>query len=368
MHKGMIYIKRYGYLFDEICSYDNLLEAHRRASEGKRWYKEVKMVDENLDYYLKEIQRMLLNGEFRTSEYIKEIKDENGKQRNIYKPPYYPDRIVQWAILLVIDKYLIKHLIDYTCSAIPGRGIHTLVKKIKKDLKQKEETKYCLKLDVKKYYESIDHEIAKKKFARRFKDKRLLDVINEIIDSIDTSPTTSNVGIPIGNYLSQYVGNFYLSDFDHWMKEVKHCKYYYRYMDDIVILSDSKEHLHKLKLEIEEYLKDNLKLRIKENWQVFPIDARGIDFVGYRFFRKYTLLRKRTLKNMIRKLRDLKKKEKLDYHDFCSIFSYIGWIDYCVNQGIYNKYIIPLQYAVNEVYCREIKGGNYNGVFRVYRK
>lgn len=364
----MMCIKRYGYLFDKICSYDNLLEAHRRASEGKRWYEEVKMVDSNLEYYLTEIQRMLLNGEFKTSEYVKEIKEENGKQRNIYKLPYYPDRIVQWAILLVIDEYLIKHMIDYTCSAIPGRGIHTLVKKIKEDLKNEQEAKYCLKLDVKKYYESIDHEIAKQKFARKFKDKQLLNVINEIIDSIDTSPTTPKTGIPIGNYLSQYVGNFYLSDFDHWMKEVKHCKYYYRYMDDIVILSSSKEHLHQLRLEIEEYLTNNLKLKIKENWQVFPVDVRGIDFVGYRFFRKYTLLRKRTQKNMIKKLRKMKNKDKLDSHDFFCIFSYVGWTNHCVNKGFDTKYFIPLQNAINEVYCRELRGGNYNGVFRIHRK
>lgn len=109
---------------------------------------------------------------------------------------------------------------------------------------------------------------------RKLKDKRLLRLLDEIIDSAD--------GVPIGNYLSQYFANLYLTYFDHWIKEQKRVKHYFRYADDIVILASDKSYLHSLMGEIRAYLGD-LKLEVKGNWQVFPVAARGIDFVGYVF-------------------------------------------------------------------------------------
>ena len=94
----------------------------------------------------------------------------------------------------------------------------------------------------------------------------------------------SETGIPIGNYLSQYCGNFYLSAFDHWLKEEKRVKHCFRYMDDIVIFGSSKEALHQLRKDIDEYFRKELKVVIKGNWQIFPSYVRGVDFVGYRTF------------------------------------------------------------------------------------
>jgi len=102
-------------------------------------------------------------------------------------------------------------------------------KKLKKDLKNEVETKYCLKLDVRKFYPSVDHAILKRIIRRKIKDNKLLSLLDNIIDSAK--------GVPIGNYLSQYFGNLYLSRFDHWMKETNGVKYYHRYCDDIVIFA-----------------------------------------------------------------------------------------------------------------------------------
>ncbi len=101
-------------------------------------------------------------------------------------------------------------------------------------------------------------------------------LLDEIIDSTD--------GLPIGNYLSQYLANFYLTYFDHWIKQVKCKPYYFRYADDCVFLAPDKESLHQLLADIREYFTVNLKLEIKSNYQIFPVAARGIDFVGYVFF------------------------------------------------------------------------------------
>jgi hypothetical protein len=159
--------------------------------------------------------------------------------------------------------------------------------------------------------------------------------------------------------MSQYSGNFYLSEFDHWLKEVMHVKYYYRYMDDIVILSDSKEFLQELHIAIKAYLEKNLRLSIKENYQIFPSRVRGIDFVGYRFFGEYTLLRKSTALTMKRKMRQYKKNMENNiaptYSEWCSFNSYKGWLLNCDSYRLSMKYIEPLIGYMQDYYEREVK-------------
>ena len=230
------------------------------------------------------------------------------------------------------------------------------MKRVLKDIdKDPAGCQYCLKLDMKKYYPSINHEILKQKYARLIKDKDLLWLINEIIDS-----TEGDTGVPIGNYLSQYSGNLYLSSFDHWVREVKGFKHYYRYMDDIVILSDSKLKLHKLLNEIRVYLRDKLKLTIKDNWQIFPTFERGLDFLGYRFFKGYKLLRKYTRNNLKNRMTAILHKVEnggqLNYSEWCSINSYNGWLKHCNSFNLRKKYVQPLMRYTQEYYETNIKG------------
>ena len=160
--------------------------------------------------------------------------------------------------------------------------------------------------------------------------------------------TSTESGIPIGNYLSQWSGNIYLNEFDHWCKEDKQLKYMYRYMDDVVILHKSKDYLHQLREEIKSYLWKTRKLKIKGNWQVFPTRVRGIDFLGYRFFGDYTLLRKDIAKKFKRKMRDIAKKDRLSFHDYTSINSYKGWLKWCNSYNLKQKYIKPLECKIRD--------------------
>ncbi len=304
------HMKKIGNLFSRIYDIENLELAHQNARKGKGWYEDVKEVDSCKWFYFCILQQMFRDHKYHTSTYEVFEKEEGGKVRKIYKLPYFPDRIGQWAIIQIIEPHLLKTFITDTYSALPGKGIHFGLQRVKRAIAtDKEGCKYCLKLDVHHYYQSIDHEILKSKYRKLFKDKDLLWVLEEIIDSVSTSDSgEQGVGIPIGNYLSQYSGNLYLSDFDHWIKEQKRVKHYFRYMDDIVILSDSKNTLHSLYLDIRNYLENNLKLTIKPNYQIFPTYVRGIDFLGYRFFEDFVLLRKSTCKRMKRKMRKIKKK------------------------------------------------------------
>ena len=182
----------------------------------------------------------------------------------------------------------------------------------------------------------------------------MLWLLDEIIDS-----TPGNTGIPIGNYVSQYAGNFYLSDFDHWIKEEKHIKHYFRYMDDICIFAATKEELHRLKREIEEYFRVELHLQIKENWQVFPTFIRGLDFVGYRFFRRFTLLRKTTCLQFKRKMAYIMRKIvnglEMNFSEWCAINSYKGWLLHCDSFRLSQKYIAPLEPWADQYYLNHVK-------------
>lgn len=352
-------MKRHGNLYEKIYDMDNLTLAHQNAKKGKGWYKEVKMVDANPEYYLSLLQEMLINKTYQTSNYETFIKKDSGKEREIFKLPYFPDRICQWAILQIIEPLLLNNFTKDTYSAIPGRGIHLCLNRLTDAVQHDVPgTQYCLKIDAKKFYPSINHTVLKQKYRRLFKDADLLWLLDEIIDS-----TPGDTGIPIGNYLSQYSGNFYFSEFDHWIKEVKHIKHYFRYMDDIVILGSSKEELHQLRKEIDEYFRTKLKLKIKENWQLFPTFVRGIDYVGYRVFLNYKLLRKSTCKQFKKKMITINKKriegKELNYSEWCSINSYKGWLIHCDSYRLIEKYIVPIQQFADDYYLQNIykKGG-----------
>ena len=350
-------MKRVGCLYQKVYDLDNLRLAHKNARKGKGWYSEVLEVNSDEDKYLKMIQESLIEKTYNTSEYTVFTKVEINKVREIFKLPYYPDRITQWALLQVIEPYLTRTLTTDTYSAIPERGIHLALERLKTCVRvDPVGTKYCLKLDVRKYYPSIDHAVLKKIFRRIFKDDELLWLIDEIIDS-----TEGDKGIPIGNYMSQWCGNLYLSSFDHWIKEEKGIKYYFRYMDDLVILHESKEFLHSLKRDIEHYLESQLKLTVKDNWQVFPVEVRGIDFLGYRVFPSYTLLRKHTCKRMKKKIvymwSNIESTGGLTHNQWCSFNSYKGWLIPCDSYRLTEKYIIPLEPYAAKFYKEVILNG-----------
>ena len=324
-------MKRLGNIYHKIYDIDNIKLAHKKARKGKTYYKEVEMVDSDPKFYFKEVSDMLKNKTYKTSKYEIFTKYEP-KKREIYKLPYYPDRIVQWAVMMQIQSRFDKHFIYDTYSAINGKGTHRALKRLDKFMKDKKNTRYCLKLDIKKYYPSIDRKILKKKLKRIFKDKDLLWLLEEIIDS------NPGPGIPIGNYLSQYFGNYFLSDLDHFCKEELKTKYYIRYMDDICILSNSKRELRGWFREIEKKVNED-KLRIKGNWQIFPSRVRGVDFLGYRHFGNRIILRKSIYKKIKRRCNFLLKQERITFPQSCSYNSYMGWLKWTTCDNFKKKYI-----------------------------
>ena len=305
-------MKRLGNLYSKIISVENLYLADACASRGKAHQYGVQVHNARRDQNLWELHQALHGGEYRTSQY-ETFKIYEPKEREIFRLPFYPDRIVHHAVLGILEPIFKAHFTADTYACIKGRGIHAAVRKLKTALEDRSGTIYCLKLDIRKFYPSVDHDILKAQLARKFKDPSLLAMLGEIIDSAP--------GLPIGNYLSQYFANFYLSGLDRWLKEVKGVRYYFRYADDLVILGEDKTALHRLRADIAIYLADRLRLEVKGNYQVFPVAVRGIDFVGYRFYHTHVLMRKRIKQRFARAVRRGVGAQ--------SIASYRGWASHC---------------------------------------
>lgn len=313
-------MKRIGNLYEQIISLGNLIEAELKARKGKKKQYGVKVFDKNKEANLSALNVILKDKTYMTSPYIT-FKVFEPKERLVYRLPYFPDRITHHAIMNVLEPIFISTFTNDTYSCIKGKGIHAAAFSVRQALQDKEGTTYCLKLDIKKFYPSINHAILKQLLRKKIKDNNLLWLLDEIIDSAD--------GVPIGNYLSQYFANFYLTYFDHWIKEVKGFKYYFRYADDLVILSDNKAELHQMLSDIRNYLENKLKLSVKRNYQIFPVDSRGIDFVGYVFFHGYTMLRKGIKKNFCRMMANNRNK--------ASKASYFGWAKHCNSKHLLKK-------------------------------
>ncbi|MCD8173818.1 MAG: RNA-directed DNA polymerase [Alistipes sp.] len=294
-------MKRYGNLFDRICSVENLYQAAENARKGKK-QQTVADFYADLDNQILRLREELITGTYRTSEYsVFTVREP--KIRVVYKLPFR-DRVVQWAILQLLEPIWVAHFTRDTYSNIRGRGIHPLIKKLRHDLrKDPEGTCYALQLDIKQFYPSIDHAILKQVIRRKIKDKPLLALLDGIIDSVE-----GGRGVPIGNYLSQFYANLYIAELDHLLKEQYGVKYYYRYADDILILSDNKAKLHELKLVINDYLAFERDLSIKGNYQVYPVEARGIDIVGYVVRHGYMKVRKRNKQALCKQVGALRKK------------------------------------------------------------
>ena len=329
-------MKREKDIYSRVVESQNIYQAILYASKRKKTRKNVREVLDNIDKCTEEVRKILISENYIPSPYEK-VKIMDGvrkKERIIYKPAFYPDQIIHWALMLQLEPIISRGMYDYSCGAIKNRGIMYGARYVKKILvRDRKNTKYCLKLDIKKFYPNIDQSILKQKFRKILKDKKALALLDKIIESVES-------GVPIGNYTSQWFANFFLQDLDHFIKEQLKVKYYIRYMDDMVLFSRNKKELHKCRIAIEEFLKKE-KLTLKENWQLYKTDSRPLDFLGYRFYRGYTTLRKSNFLRIKRRIKKIYKKKKLSYTDASATISYYGWIKHCDSYNFNQKYMKP---------------------------
>ncbi|MCD8286152.1 MAG: reverse transcriptase/maturase family protein [Clostridia bacterium] len=281
-------MKRIGNVFDRIADEENLRIAFQKAARGKHGRMPVQKIEADLDGRMAELRETLLAGKFHTAPYHTKTIHEP-KERLIYILPFWPDRVVQHAVLNVMEPYWEGLFVRDSYSCMKGRGQH---KGSERNMAYVRHNRYVYKADIRHFYPSLNHEILKQIIRRKLKDERLLALLDDIIDSV---PGETNV--PIGNLMSQWFGNLYLNELDMFVKHELHCPAYIRYCDDFLLYSDSKAQLQEWKTAIERFVGDRLKLAFSKG-DIFPT-SRGVDFLGYRHFPQgYLLVRKSTAKRM----------------------------------------------------------------------
>lgn len=331
-------MKRIGNLYARIISVENLRRADDIARQGKTATYGVRVHDRNREANLEALHEALLTHTYRTSAYdIFTIHEP--KERQIYRLPYYPDRIVHHAIMLVLEPVWVSVFTHNTFSCIKKRGIEGCARHVERLIKKYEgRPLYCLKIDIRKFYPSIRHEVLKDIIRRKIKDKELLWLLDEIIDSTD--------GLPIGNYLSQFLANLVLAYFMHTVNERLHldCA---EYADDIIFLSDSKETLRTAFCQhVGPYIEERLRLTVKGNWQIFPIadnradrTGRALDYVGYKFYRHQRLIRKSIKQRFCRKVARINKRLlPVSDSDFKQqVAPWLGWAKHSNSKHLLHK-------------------------------
>lgn len=291
-------VKRYGNLWEQIISKDNFLLAYQKSKKGKSSFTAVKRFAHNWEEKLEAVRQLLVTKTFHTAPYNKKTVYEP-KERIIYVLPYKPDRIVQHALMNVITPIFEKLFITDSYACIKYRGQH---KGSLRCIEFVRRNKFCLKCDIRKFYPSIDQAILFKMLERVFKDKDVLWLLKDII----VFSFEGGKNVPIGNLTSQWFGNFYLTKMDRFIKQELKIKDYVRYCDDFCLFGNDKAYLHECKRRIEKFLREELELQFSKS-DVFNT-KQGVDFLGYRHFDNYILLRKNTAKRIIKRMGKLQKE------------------------------------------------------------
>ncbi len=322
-------------IYSNIISLENLFQAWSEFKKGKRLRKDVQF-----------FERYLEDNLFLLHEQLREKTYEHGDYTafNIYDPKFrhihkaeVRDRIIHHAAVSVIEPFFDKTFIFDSYSCRKNKGTHKAVKRlfgfIRKVSENYREDCFYLKPDIKKFFESVDHNTLINLIAKKIQDRDLLLLIKNILKSFSREK-----GIPIGNLTSQLFANIYLDQLDWFMKQKLKIKYYIRYADDFVVLSTNQEHLKQLISRIAAFLKTNLTLFLHENKIVLRKYTQGIDFLGYIVLPHYILPRTKTKRRIFVKL-----KRKVGSENFNqSLQSYLGYLkhgnSYKLSQQIKNEF------------------------------
>lgn len=304
-------MRRAGDLFEEVCSFDNLLLAARKAQAGKRYRPDVLLFNLRLEDSLHRLARELREETYRPEEHRHFLIHEP-KERWISAAPYR-DRVAHHAVCNVIEPFLDRRLIFDCWANRRGKGSHRAVLRYQRFAGR---FRFALKMDIRKYFPSMDHEILKAQYRRLFKDARLLRLLDAIIDGVESpepvvayfpgdglfTPYERRRGLPIGNLTSQLFANLYLDEFDHWVKEVLRTTGYLRFVDDFILLDDSKSRLGEWKDAVRRRL-EGIRLQPHPSKCVIRPTDEGMPFLGYVVWPDRIRVRGETVRRFRRRMR-----------------------------------------------------------------
>lgn len=333
--------KRKGFLYEWMCDKDRIRAAIAFGAKGKQDRYDVKEVLDDLDHYVDKVYDLLVAQTFiPCTPRKKQVYDTCGKKwRTIEYVKFFPDGIIHTLAVMALEPTIMRGMSHWCCASIPGRGSKHAIKRVKRVIHHdKKGSRYICKLDVHHYYHSVNRRKLIWALARKVKDKKFLRLVWSILQ-------TCEEGLAIGFYICQWLANFYLERLDRYITTLDGVKHSVRYMDDIVLFGPNKKKLHRARKAIATYL-HGLSLRLKGNWQIYPLKARPLDFVGYKFYRDRITLRKANFLRLTRQCRRARKVlasgRPISYAMASSLLSRIGQLKHCDSQKIRIKYVDPI--------------------------
>ena len=343
-------------IYCQLTQFEVLHGAWLRAKKGRGDRNEIMLFERSLEPELFKLQDELLTGEYKTSGY-KEFYVYEPKKRKITRLAKFRDRVVQQAIFKLLESIYEPQFIAESYACRKGKGIHSGAEKAQqmiRKVRRESGTAYALKCDILKYFASIDHAHLKRIISRKISDKKMLELLFEIIDSYEGADVR---GIPLGNLTSQIFANIYLNELDQFVKAELREPLYIRYMDDFVVFHHDKKHLQKIRLVIEQWLFENLALQTNDKTCVFPVrssNGRALDFLGYRITANTKKLRKRAIKQLKNKVNLLHKQYiacEIDFRQVRhSLSSHIAHANHADSSGILNDiFRRPFRRTINHI-------------------
>lgn len=333
-------MKSYKGLFDAMMNVDLIEECAIESSKGKRRRKDVIEALSCPRETAIKVYGELLSGNWHPPKHCRVTINDRGskKKRQITKPDWRCEQIVHHVVMTQFKPIVMARLDKNVYGSIPGRGPHGAAKTMRNWVDNYNGMKfYVAELDVRKFYDMVDHEILKDLLSNRIRDKRYLEILFRIVDNYtsDDKPD-SGVGLPLGNYTSPWLANFYLIGLDNFILQEMKPDHYLRYMDNLFLFSRNKRKLHRMVDGIREWVVRERKLEIKDNWQVYrfedsknPDHGRAINALGFVIHRDRTTLRKTILHGIVTTARRIHEKGLIGEHDAMSMVSRMGYADHC---------------------------------------
>lgn len=290
-------MKRAGHLFETVADFGALCAAARRAARGKSGTRSAAAFIFHLETEVLKLQREILDDSYRPRPY-RTFFVSDPKPRTISAADFR-DRVAHHALCAALEPLFERAAIFDSYACRPGKGTHAAVRRAR-DFAGR--FGCFLKLDVRKFFENADHAVLKSGLRRLVKDRRLLQLADRIIDR-GAPGSPPGKGLPIGNLTSQHFANHYLSPLDHFVKERLRTPGYVRYMDDMLLFSDSKEFLHAAHRGVREFVETNLRLQLKSEATVLAPVSEGVPFLGLRLWPRVVRLDGPAKRRLIRALR-----------------------------------------------------------------
>ena len=351
--------KRKGFLYAWMCDRGRIRQAMHKAAQHKRTRSDVKAALAREDHCVEGIYQMLTERTYTPgAPKRRTIYDQSSrKERVIEYVRFYPDAIIQTLIIMAMDAAghtLTKGMYPWCCASVPGRGSAAARKYTKRVIRNDPKgTRYVCKMDIHHYFHSVDRDILMDQLERRIKDRAFLSLVRAVLD-------TCVEGLAIGYYVCQWFANYYLEGLDRFIVGLDGVRHYVRYMDDIVLFGSNKRKLRRAREAIADYLITRLRLCMKGNWQIWPLHKRPLDFVGNKFYRDRTTLRRHNYLRLKRQAAKIRKRQEqgrgIPYMMAAGFISRVGMLKHCDGRTIFKRYVEPVGVGkVKEVIRNESK-------------